>query len=190
MCRIHEGGIDVMLLSHKGEAAVQRRLHFTTCGKVTLSVHCQPVNISDFLKDGPKTVPLTQNSFHVFVDTCRKIVEAMRAYEICAGLDVAKYKDVWSSMSAAKIDSNPYQESRYKETLRSKSCDLLVLVRRWRCRHCEGMRGNVLRRMELFSSEAHSSTRNDFLSDAQKLHKLEEQHKKLHALTLKLQRKE
>jgi len=50
MCRIHEGGIDVMLLSRKGEAAIQRRLHFTTRGKVTLSVHCQPVNISDCFK--------------------------------------------------------------------------------------------------------------------------------------------
>jgi len=179
-----------MLLSRKEELAIQRRLFFSPDGKVALSVHCKQVDLQDFVKT-VNSAPLTSATLNVFVERCVRIVNELRQYEICAGLDVEDYKHVWSAMTTAKVDDNPYQESRYSETLRSLKCKRLVQVRRWRCVNCESLRKLAQSKAELFSQATPDPhTANRALSDEQKNCKLEEQQKKIQTYARRLERME
>ncbi|KAK3933207.1 [Pyruvate dehydrogenase [acetyl-transferring]]-phosphatase 2, mitochondrial [Frankliniella fusca] len=191
MCHVSDGGIHVMLLSKKFEKAVQRRLFFSPDGNVQLSVHCQPVPVTDYIKNATPAVSLDRETIGYFVDRCVEVINNARKEEICSGLSDEEYKDVWHCISDTVIDKNPYQENRYSETLRSSKCSRLISIRKWRCGECEKMRRNVQRRAAAFRKEEVSKfTPNAALSDSQKSAKLEIKQKTIRAQSRRLVRLE
>ena len=188
---VSDGGLNVMLLSRKFTKSVQRQIFFHPNGDVQLIVHCVPLPVSDILKDVKCRVKLNSGSVGAFVDRCIEIVNAVRKLEICSGLNLVEQKHLWSSIPTGRIDSNPYQENRYHETLRAVDCEFLVEARRWHCGKCENLRRSVKRRAAAFSKEeAHPSTPNIALSESQKDKKLKDQQKKMQAALRRLDRLE
>ena len=166
---LEDGGIHIVLHSRKFEKAIQRHLFFDAKGGVQLSVHCQPLDITDFVKDRNVAVPLTSDNIGNFVDNMVAIINTIREYEICAGVNHEEYKCAWSMYPQGKIDENAYKECRYESTIRSRQCKLLISSRRWRCNACGAMLEPLKRRAErLVQDEAHPCTPDIFLTDKQK----------------------
>jgi len=133
---VDKNGVHVMLLSRQDKKAVQRSLYCLPSGRVELSVHCRPMLIDPYLEGVCDSVILKSDTVGEFCDRIIAIVAKVRLMEICAGVDNAAYREVWSSVDLGEIDKNPYQECRYTETFHSLTCQLLVHSGKWRCKEC------------------------------------------------------
>jgi len=170
-----------MLLSRQEEKAIQRRILCTPDGEVKLSVHCVPVRLEDLTPktEFPRRVVLTKGTVNQFVDRVITIISVLRNYEICAGQSDVSKKHVWSSIQGATVDSNPYKECRYTETLRSEQRSRLVPTRKWLCSECDKLSAPIRRRVAAYNKEEpHPCTPNTALSEEQKLKKLATQQEK------------
>lgn len=173
-------GISVCVISPHNNMSIQRNVVFYPNGGVELFVHRQSMCVNQFLCHADPPVPLESDSVNYFVGRAITIVNKVRDMEICSGFDVEKYKPVWSNCPFGKIDENPYDESRYIETLRSTSCKRLVNSRKWRCSECSKLFHPLRRRLNSSAVEdPHTKTNNQYLSEVQKLKKLQDQRREL-----------
>lgn len=172
---VDHSGVHVMLFSRYHQKSVQRTLYFSASGKTELSVHCKPVSIEPFLDGVLSEMPISENNVGEFCDRIIQIVAKVRLKEVCAGVDNSNYREVWSSLELGEVDTNPYQECRYTSTYRSLACSRLVDCGKWKCKECVQLTPFVRRRYEQMRKEAHPNTRNDFLSNDQKLKKIRNQ---------------
>lgn len=187
---IHRNSLHVVQISVHSNLSIQRTLVFHPSGRVELYVHCKQVSAEPFLDKVSLPIELKHNEFamNCFVDRCIEIINNVRQMEICSGFDDEKYKRVWDKCPFGKIDENPYQECRYNETFRSVTCKLLVSGDKWKCTECSKLGPSLRRRAAVVSGDPHPCTPNIFLSEEQKLKKLEEQKRQLNAANRKITR--
>lgn len=136
---VEKDGINVMLLSFGKEKAVQRRLFVSTAGNVDISVHCKPLLenfVSEILKKAGESVILTATTVKNFSDWILRLVHIFRDFHLCLGLEWMNPSEEIIQLGNVILDKNPYQESRYVETLRSKSCVKLVDPGKRKCIEC------------------------------------------------------
>ena len=100
--------------------------------------------------------------------------------EVCGGFDSEDLKPGWATCSLGEIDRNPFNECRFDETFRSFNCKRLVKRNSWRCCECAKLKKPLKRRAEFAKNEEpHANTPNIYLSEEQRLKKLNEQAIKL-----------
>ncbi|XP_034251602.1 uncharacterized protein LOC117651577 [Thrips palmi] len=136
---VEKDGINVMLLSFGREKAIQRRLFVSVTGNVEITVHCKPLLetfVSDILKQAGESVSLTAETVKDFSDWVLKLVHILRDFHVCIGLEWINPSQEIIEQCNVILDSNPYQESRYSETLRSKNCLKLVESGKRKCLEC------------------------------------------------------
>lgn len=131
--------MNLMLLSYGKEKAIQRRVFVSVGGSVEISVHCKPLSenfVSDIVKRAGTPVQLTVGNIKNFSEWAVKVVQVLRDLQVCTGLERPDLRDVFLKCDNVVVDDNPYQEGRYLETLRSKTCLRLVDPGRRRCAEC------------------------------------------------------
>lgn len=172
----------VLFLSRSAHKVTQKQLTFSYDGTFSLEVHCKPYSVDSIIKKVPPSTALSLETIPSFVDRAVQVINLVREFEICAGVDNSEYKEVWPLCSnSGVIDTNPYKECRYSETFRSKKCEILVSRRKRRCAECSKTVGILGRRLTMVKKDVvHPNTPNIFLSEPQKLQKLEEQRKEIH----------
>lgn len=179
--------MQVVYMSLQNAAAVQRSLKVTPDGKVELFVHCRPINVDQFVSENmDPPMPLDKDSVNSYVDRIVTIVNNVRGASVCSGYDEEKFQHVWSVCPFGEVDKNPYQECRYIETIRSPSCKGLVNARKWRCTECQKLYAPLRRRAAAAASEErHVNTANKYLTEEQRLKKLQEQRAEIEKLRKK-----
>lgn len=136
---VEKDGINVMLLSFGKEKAIQRRVFVSLAGDVEITVHCKPMHeslFSEVLKQAGERVSLTAASIKNFSDRVLKLVHIVRDFHVCVGLEWMNPPQEVMQLGNVILDENPYQESRFSETLRSKSCLRLVDAGKRKCAEC------------------------------------------------------
>ncbi|KAK3916519.1 Transposable element P transposase [Frankliniella fusca] len=181
----NKNGFNCLQYSKGDEPSFQRNVFVTFSGTLRITVHRKEVPedlMKQFSKDWPKGQQLTVQSSKTFVDNVLRVVLAVRAYEVCAGADYQKYEHLWATDTIGYIDNNPYDEARYVKTFRSPNCSLLVAVQTWICTECKKC---IERFRKKYKQEetVNPSTRNDYLTEAQKCDKLSEQRKQIKNMT-------
>jgi len=188
---LRENAFHVALLSKQNTLSIQRNIIFSTCGNVDLQVHCKSLNIRPYLEGVQAAFSLSQDNVNEFVHRVIAVVDKIRGLEICAGYDEEKFKSCWQSCQLGEVDCNPFQECRYVETLRSKSCQQLVPRSTWRCKECTKLYKPLQRKAATVSKEEPKpNTGNKYLTEEQKLWKLKEQQKALKSARKKISRLE
>lgn len=134
-------GIDVMLMSFGKEKAIQRRVRVSYGGNVEITVHCKPLRenfIQDIVKKAGTQICLTETTVTKFAEWVLSVVQVVRDYQICTGLEHAERenRELYTQANDIYVDENPYLECRYTETLRSRNCLRLVDAGRRRCIEC------------------------------------------------------
>ena len=132
-------GVNAMLLSCGTEKAIQRRIFVSVGGAVEISVHCKPLSdsfVSDIVKKAGTPAQLSVTNIKGFGDWVLRVVQVLRDYQVCLGVERADLKDHFLQCDNAYVDDNPYQEGRYFKTLRSKTCLRLVDPGKRRCAEC------------------------------------------------------
>jgi hypothetical protein len=186
---LDDEAIHVVLMSPLENVSVQRSLKFSVYGDVEVKVHCKLIDCEKFMTNTDPHVPVEESTVHSFVDRIVTVVNNVRVLEVCSGYDDINFKSAWSSCPFGEIDSNPYQECRYLETFRSFGCSRLVNPRTWRCAECARLYGPLKRRVRSATvDEPHVQTGNTYLTEIQKLKKLEEQRKRLDSANRKIAR--
>lgn len=139
----HASGFFFTLLSDGLSRVTQRTVFVGHSGDVNVSVHGKELEKNHPVYKNVSNVQLLPSSVSLFVENALKLVSDVRLYEVCVGAESQKFKQWWkNSLDTCVIDVNPFQEIRYSETLRSKSCSYLISQR---SRHCEEC-GKVLHR--------------------------------------------
>jgi len=113
-------------------------------------------------KKVPPSTALSRETIPSFVDRAVQVINLVREFEICAGVDSSEYKEVWPLCSnSGVIDTNPYKECRYSETFRSKKCEILVSRRKRRCAECSKTVGILGRKLTMVKKDVvHPNTPN------------------------------
>lgn len=162
-CAVEKNGINVMLLSYGTEKAIQRRLYVSSDGKVEISVHCKPIPellIETIVEKAATKTSLTESTVKQFSDWIVSIVQVLRDFQICVGLERPDYRETLMNSNEIELDKNPYQEVRYTETMRSVNCIRLVEITRRRCNECaKSLQSN--RRQNKLSSAANQQKKGD-----------------------------
>ncbi|KAK3920840.1 Transposable element P transposase [Frankliniella fusca] len=175
----HKDSFSCLKMSFGDEPAFQRNVHVTHSGTLRITVHRKELSaelLKELTPSWPIGLRLTSHSSKHFVDSVLRVVLAVRSHEMCAGVDLQKYEDMWASDETGVIDNNPYDEERYTKTFRSLKCSLLVPVEYWSCSECKLACDRFRRRYKHFCEEvAHPFTRNDQLTEQQKDQKLNSQ---------------
>ena len=188
MVILKDKAVHVVLMSQRN-LSIQRNITFSTCGNVSLQVHCKSVDVNSYLSDVCAAFPLNEYNVNEFVDRIVGVVEKIRMLEICGGWDDEKLKTGWTSCQHGVIDENPYQECRYVETFRSRSCQLLVPWSKWRCDECRKIYRPLQRKASKVTKEDPKLyTNNAHLTEDQKLRKLKEQQNEIRNSRRKIQR--
>ncbi|KAK3916692.1 Germination-specific N-acetylmuramoyl-L-alanine amidase, partial [Frankliniella fusca] len=179
----------LVYLSAQSNVSVQRSLEFLPDGKVTLYVHCKELSVDLYLEGIMPAIPLECDTVNFFVDRVVSVINNVRKMEICSGYDEDKYHAVWASCPFGEVDKNPYRECRYSETFRSHNCSILISSRRWRCTECTKLAPALRRRKLAADMESpHSFTNNRFLTEEQKMKKLEDQRREIENTRRKVSR--
>ena len=185
---LHLNAIHVVLISSQNNVSGQRSVFFYTNGNIELFVHCQPVDIEPFLENATEPVSLKSTSVNEFVQRIVTIVNNVRRMEICSGLDSEDLKAGWGTCPLGEFDKNPYKECRFFETFRSFTWLRLVKRNAWRCSECAKVLAPLRRRAHAAFSQPHPKTANIYLTEEQKLQKLQDQHNKLENARKKISR--
>ncbi|KAK3930021.1 Transcription termination factor Rho [Frankliniella fusca] len=171
---VEKNGINVMLLSYGIEKAIQRRLYVSCDGAVQISVHCKPIP-EDFVnriveKAGSKT-SLTDTTVRQFCEWIVKILQIFRDFQICVGLEKPEFREAFHNCEEIELDKNPYQETRYSETMRSVNCVKLVEITKRRCIECgKSLQNNKRQNVKPSTSSNQQNQGNDGTSEAHPAH--------------------
>jgi len=163
-------GFHALCLSrnNRKNISIQRVVYASFDGAFDIFIHRKELLGSwhdDVLRD-LVFVPLNSTSLKVFADNVIQVVNRVRKYEICAGVDLPELADLWPTDNLGKIDENPYDESRYERTFRSHDCAYLVPLQHWRCQGCSRVYHNQTKRKKTaLKEELHKNTRNDYLNE-------------------------
>lgn len=186
---VDQDKIHVVFVSIQSSVSVQRSLVILPTGQVELYVHSQKVDVNPYTSKLDPPVTLDANSANSFVDRIINIVNNVRKMEVCSGYDEDKYQAGWSACTLGEIDRNPFKECRYVETFRSATCLKLVNGRTWRCSECKKLFGPLKRRAKAAAAEQQPvNTANKYLTEEQKLKKLQEQRTELDKANKKMKR--
>ena len=190
LCLAERKEFVILFLSRSEDKITQRQLNFTFDGNFSLKVHCKPFSTEALAKKvPPSSEPLSLSTIPAFVDRMVQVINAVRELEICTGVDTSDFKTVWPLCSSGVIDLNPYKETRYVETIRSTKCEILLDRRKRKCGECAKLVGQLRRKLAMANKEQlHRNTPNIFLTEPQKLQKLEEQRREITNTRRRLER--
>ena len=184
-----ENGINVLLLSRSIERSVQRRAFFSIDGQEEITVHAKTLPaeiVNDILEEDIYCVkgPLTEYRQKNFIQRAVTVVNRLRSYEVCVGIDDNKFKPLWEmELKNGDIDKNPYQEAGYSTTFRPTVCEILVPTKRYTKRHCPAcirVKMNFSRKLpQHVTPDFSATTPNIYLDRSQLIAKVQKQQKEL-----------
>ncbi|KAK3916675.1 Myosin-51 [Frankliniella fusca] len=94
---------------------------------------------------------------------------------VCAGYDDTYFETAWATCPFGEVDKNIFSEGRYIETFRAHNCCMLVPFKKWRCENSQKLYAPLRRRkIALAAEERHPNTGNVFLTEEQRLKKLQD----------------
>ena len=140
-------GVALCLLSVTNIVTIRRSIFFEDSGKVVVAVHGKelpPEHLFwEFVKE--KTVELREDNVEEFIANIHRLFERFRRMEMCKTIE--DYQQYWKSFENVEMDENRFQELRYGEGCRAKSCLLLVpSIKNKRCVECSKLFRNMCNR--------------------------------------------
>lgn len=133
---MEDGGIHLLKYSPGRAKVVQRSIFLSSDRKLQAFFHGKELSPDHlFYKDVSKISLNACGGDQLAAALC-KVVGEYRLYEVCCGVPARKFKSLWHKEENCVVDINAFQESRYTETCRSKSCHLAVPQLRRLCEEC------------------------------------------------------
>ena len=158
-----EGGFHISMFSPDPSHVVQRPIFVSNDGALQVFVHGQELSQEHPVFKKCTIKSLFSETRHQFVSQVVTFVSEVRLMEICMGASNTKYKIWWkSSLDTCFIDQNSFRETRYKETLRSKSCMYLIQQPKKYCVKCTAMLMKFANRKPPISPTAERKTPNKY----------------------------
>jgi len=138
-------GIQVGLRLPSELLLVQRSIFFSLDGRVEAGIHGKRLERDHEFWATVRHVTLYRDSVEEFIGNVVDTVNRLRSFEVCRGVE--GFRHLWKTEPKMEIDINPFQELRYTETCRSKSCKLLVpSLRKKRCGECSKIWNSLFHR--------------------------------------------
>lgn len=132
-----ELGIHIMKYSSGKAKVVQRSLYLNDNFNIIASYHGKELSEdSVFYKEEVKKFNFKIYRATELASALSRLVSQFRLYEVCHGIPLLKFKPLWHRDEECFVDLNPFQESRYTVTCRSKKCLYAVPQLQRQCKEC------------------------------------------------------
>lgn len=130
------GGLHILKFSPGVVKIAQRSIFISKTFNVTATFGGKILpNDHHFFSSFDPTGIRTDCAAHLAQDLLQ-IVNNFRLYEVCSGVPHLKFKSMWHKSEDCVIDENPFKETRYSQTCRSKQCDISVPQLQRQCKEC------------------------------------------------------
>lgn len=153
-CAAVDNKLLVMLMSRADVLCAQRQLTFELDGKVSISVHNDPLPADhDLWTLLPPVITNPSNSVEEFSQYILTIVDLVRQFDVCKGLQDERYGKYTHILRGDMVyDENKYKEARYSKTYRSSTCLKLIVLPRQRCTPCTRLKSMAEKRIKSYES--------------------------------------
>ena len=131
-----ESGTSILKLSPSHVKVVQRTIQIDENLNVTVSFHGNLLPANHKFHEEIKKFNFKTDKPAVLAANLCKLVGQYRLFEVCNGVPAIKYKSLWHREENCYVDVNPFKETRYTTTCRSKQCMFALPQLRRQCEEC------------------------------------------------------